>query len=114
MLQSPVDESVNKNQTNPGTLGTLRDDDYSDITTTTLLFTCNSKERLITKLFDEYIIDKLLKIHIETFGGRYREINGEYVEPTQLQVVCQRLWNVASWRSHIRLKMRMDVLAFIT
>ena len=54
-------------------------------------------ERIITKLFDEGIIDKLiedlLKIRVETFGGRYREINGEYVEPIQLQVVCQRLWN---------------------
>ncbi|MGC1931397.1 MAG: hypothetical protein WA667_20690, partial [Candidatus Nitrosopolaris sp.] len=56
-----------------------------------------NNERLITKLFDEGIIDKLiedlLKIHVETFGGKYREINGEYVEPIQLQVVCQRLWN---------------------
>lgn len=53
-------------------------------------------ERLITKLYDEHIIDKLiedlLKIHVETFGGKYREINGDYVEPIQLQVVCQRLW----------------------
>lgn len=54
-------------------------------------------KELIDKLFDEGIIDKLieklLKIRVETFGGKFREVSGEYVEPIQLQVVCQRLWN---------------------
>jgi YVTN family beta-propeller protein len=54
-------------------------------------------ERLIKKLFDEDIIDKLiedlLKIRVETTGGQSREIKGEFVEPIQLQIVCQRLWN---------------------
>ena len=54
-------------------------------------------EKLIDKLFDEGIINKLiedlLKIRVETFGGESREINGQFVEPIQLQVVCQRLWN---------------------
>jgi len=54
-------------------------------------------ERLITTLFDKHIIDalieELLNIRVETSGGLYREIKGEYVEPIQLQVVCQRLWN---------------------
>jgi hypothetical protein len=52
--------------------------------------------KLIDKLFDEGIIDKLiedlLKIRVETFGGKFREAKGEFVEPIQLQVVCQRLW----------------------
>src|SRR5204862_769552 len=54
-------------------------------------------EKLIDKLFDEGIINKviedLLKIRVETFGGESREINGQFVEPIQLQVVCQRLWD---------------------
>jgi YVTN family beta-propeller protein len=54
-------------------------------------------KKLIDKLFDEGIMDKLIedlvKIRVETFDGRYREIRGEFVEPIQLQVVCQRLWN---------------------
>ncbi len=53
--------------------------------------------KLITKLFGEGIIDKLvenlMKIRVETFGGKSREIKGEFVEPIQLQVVSQRLWN---------------------
>ena len=53
--------------------------------------------KLIDKLFDEGIIDKLIEdlltIRVETFGGKSREIKGEFVEPIQLQVVCQRLWN---------------------
>jgi hypothetical protein len=57
--------------------------------------TVNTK--LIDKLFDERIIDNLiedlLKIQVETFGGKSREVKGEFVEPIQLQVVCQRLWN---------------------
>jgi hypothetical protein len=51
----------------------------------------------IDRLFDEGVIDRLieelLKIRVETFGGQYREIKGEFVEPIQLQLVCQRLWN---------------------
>ena len=54
-------------------------------------------EKLIDKLFDEGIIDRLienlLKIRVETFGGKSREVKGVFLEPIQLQVVCQRLWN---------------------
>ena len=53
--------------------------------------------RIINKLYDEGIIDQLieelLKIRVEKFGGKSEEIKGEFVEPIQLQVVCQRLWN---------------------
>jgi YVTN family beta-propeller protein len=50
----------------------------------------------IRKLFDEGVIDKLIddlvKIRVETFEGRSQDVKGEFVEPIQLQVVCQRLW----------------------
>ncbi|MGC2572467.1 MAG: beta-propeller fold lactonase family protein, partial [Candidatus Nitrosopolaris sp.] len=53
--------------------------------------------RAVDRLFDEHIVDRLvedlLKIRVETFGGQFREIQGEFVEPIQLQLVCQRLWN---------------------
>jgi energy-coupling factor transporter ATP-binding protein EcfA2 len=52
---------------------------------------------VIDKLFDEGIVDTLiedlLKLKVEEFGGQYRLIKGEFVEPIQLQVVCQRLWD---------------------
>ena len=41
------------------------------------------------------IIDDLLKIRVESFGKGTRktlEINGNFVEPIQLQVVCQKWW----------------------
>jgi YVTN family beta-propeller protein len=57
----------------------------------------HSNERSINKLFEEGIIDQLieelLKIRVEKFGGKSEEIKGEFIEPIQLQVVCQRLWN---------------------
>jgi hypothetical protein len=50
----------------------------------------------IKKLFDEGVVDKLIddlvRIRVETFGGKSQEVRGEFVEPIQLQVVCQRLW----------------------
>jgi hypothetical protein len=46
--------------------------------------------------FDEHqaekIVEDLLKMRIETITGKIREVKGEFVEPIQLQVVCQRLW----------------------
>ena len=54
-------------------------------------------EELTKKLIDKGVIDKLIddlvRIRIETLDGRTQEVNGEFVEPIQLQVVCQRLWN---------------------
>jgi hypothetical protein len=41
----------------------------------------------------ENIVDDLLKMRIETITGEIREVEGEFVEPIQLQVVCQRLWH---------------------
>jgi hypothetical protein len=54
-------------------------------------------EELTKKLIDKGVIDKLIddlvRIRIETLDGRTQEVDGEFVEPIQLQVVCQRLWN---------------------
>ena len=47
----------------------------------------------LDKTIVETIVDNLLKIRIETSMGKSSEIKGEFVEPIQLQVVCQRLWN---------------------
>jgi hypothetical protein len=40
----------------------------------------------------EYLVDQLLQIRIER-NGRLEQVPGEYVEPVQLQVVCQRVWD---------------------
>jgi hypothetical protein len=38
------------------------------------------------------LVDELLKIRVEGPGGQMIERVGEFVEPVQLQVVCQSLW----------------------
>jgi hypothetical protein len=43
----------------------------------------------------EYLVEQLLRIRLER-NGLVEEIPGEYVEPVQLQVVCQRLWDELS------------------
>jgi len=40
----------------------------------------------------EKLVEELLKIRVETIPGESREIRGEFVEPVQLQLVCQSLW----------------------
>ena len=40
----------------------------------------------------EKLVKDLLKIRIETGTGEVAEVLGEFVEPVQLQVVCQSLW----------------------
>lgn len=40
----------------------------------------------------ETLVDDLLKIRVETFDGETVVVSGEFVEPVQLQVVCQSLW----------------------
>ena len=40
----------------------------------------------------EQIVRDLTKIKVETIAGRSLEVLGEFVEPIQLQVVCQRWW----------------------
>ncbi len=41
----------------------------------------------------ERLVDELLKINVETEYGDVVSLKGEYVEPVQLQVVCENLWN---------------------
>ena len=41
----------------------------------------------------EYLVDELLKVRVNTATGETIIIPGEYVEPVQLQVVCQNLWS---------------------
>jgi formylglycine-generating enzyme required for sulfatase activity len=40
----------------------------------------------------EGLVEELLKIRVETRVGEAVEVAGEFVEPVQLQVVCQSLW----------------------
>lgn len=39
------------------------------------------------------LVEELLKINVETEYGEVVSLVGEYVEPVQLQVVCENLWN---------------------
>ncbi|MEM8488005.1 MAG: hypothetical protein AAF564_20810 [Bacteroidota bacterium] len=41
----------------------------------------------------ERLVGELLKINVETEYGDVVSLKGEYVEPVQLQVVCENLWN---------------------
>ncbi|MGE5860618.1 MAG: tetratricopeptide repeat protein, partial [Ignavibacteria bacterium] len=41
----------------------------------------------------EYLADELLKVRVNTVRGKTETIIGEYIEPVQLQVVCQNLWS---------------------
>jgi tetratricopeptide (TPR) repeat protein len=41
----------------------------------------------------EYLVDELLKVRVNTATGETIIIPGEYIEPVQLQVVCQNLWS---------------------
>jgi hypothetical protein len=38
------------------------------------------------------LVDDLLKIYVESPDGGSRQLEGEFVEPIQLQVVCRRWW----------------------
>ncbi len=40
----------------------------------------------------EKLVEDLLEVRIETAAGKTQLITGEFVEPVQLQVVCQSLW----------------------
>jgi YVTN family beta-propeller protein len=39
------------------------------------------------------LLSGLLKIYVEVPGGGIRQLEGEFVEPIQLQVVCRRWWH---------------------
>ena len=40
----------------------------------------------------EQLVEELLKIRVEAAAGETVEVTGEFIEPVQLQVVCQSLW----------------------
>ena len=40
----------------------------------------------------EELVKELMKVHLEDASGQPEAITGEFVEPVQLQVVCDRLW----------------------
>jgi hypothetical protein len=40
----------------------------------------------------EALVRELLKVQVDNGRGEMREIAGEFVEPVQLQVVCQNMW----------------------
>jgi hypothetical protein len=40
----------------------------------------------------EQLVEELLKVRVETTAGKPKVVTGEFVEPVQLQVVCQSLW----------------------
>jgi hypothetical protein len=40
----------------------------------------------------EQLVGELLKVRLETSAGETAVVTGEFVEPVQLQVVCQSLW----------------------
>jgi len=40
----------------------------------------------------EKLVNDLMKVQVETTAGKAEMVTGEFVEPVQLQVVCQSLW----------------------
>lgn len=49
-------------------------------------------ERSFDEGVAERLVDELLKINVETEYGDVVSLKGEYVEPVQMQVVCENLW----------------------
>jgi tetratricopeptide (TPR) repeat protein len=40
----------------------------------------------------EQLVEELLKVRVETAARETEEVTGQFIEPVQLQVVCQSLW----------------------
>ena len=49
-------------------------------------------ERSFAQGVAEKLVEDLLKTRVETITGEIIKVTGEFVEPVQLQVVCQNLW----------------------
>ena len=49
-------------------------------------------ERSFAEGVAEQLVEELLKVRIQAPTGESAEVPGEFVEPVQLQVVCQSLW----------------------
>jgi hypothetical protein len=50
-------------------------------------------ERRHIELEQEKLVNYLLKVKVENSDGGSQQLEGEFIEPTLLQVVCQRWWN---------------------
>jgi YVTN family beta-propeller protein len=60
----------------------------------------------------EMLVEELLKIQVEDpFSGKPRQINGEFVEPIHLQIVCQRWWQEISLGKTQTAQARLKALA---
>ena len=53
----------------------------------------NEQERIEIEDEIKELVDDLLKINVESSDGSLRLLEGEFVEPIHLQVVCTRWWN---------------------
>jgi tetratricopeptide (TPR) repeat protein len=51
------------------------------------------RTRSYAKGVPKKLVDDLLKFRVDTGRGESVEVTGEFVEPVQLQVVCQSLWS---------------------
>lgn len=58
----------------------------------------------------EKLVEDLLQMRVETDPGEIVEVRGEFVEPVQLQVVCQSLWR--DLPSHVTQITENDLEAF--
>src|SRR5215212_5344736 len=60
----------------------------------------------------EMLVEELLKIQVEDpFSGKPHQVNGEYVEPIHLQIVCQRWWQEISLGKSQTAQSRLKALA---
>jgi hypothetical protein len=51
-----------------------------------------SKNRHFAEGVAEKLVQELMTVQVQTAGGQTEAITGEFVEPVQLQVVCDRIW----------------------
>jgi DNA-binding beta-propeller fold protein YncE len=60
----------------------------------------------------QILVEELLKIHVEDpFTGKPQQLNGEFVEPIQLQIVSQRWWQEISSGRPQTTQARLQALA---
>jgi hypothetical protein len=50
------------------------------------------QNRHFAKGIADKLVEQLMRVYVKTASGRREAITGEFVEPVQLQVVCERLW----------------------
>ena len=52
----------------------------------------NQTNRVFAEGVAEKLVEDLRQVRVETISGETETVEGQYVEPVQLQVVCQNLW----------------------